>query len=94
MVSPFPRNRPRSGDPSEPVVWGVGANCARGLHVRTMPWQHHQLMLPGLSPGRLFLFCPLCWRFTRKLIPRLQVVWILVDPVEQLFTAWLLPLGR
>jgi hypothetical protein len=46
-------------------------------------------MLPGLSLGGRFPFCQLCWRSTRQLIPRLPVVRILVDPVEQLFAAWL-----
>jgi hypothetical protein len=28
----------------------------------------HQVMLPHLSPGGLFLFCHLGWQFARKLI--------------------------
>jgi hypothetical protein len=44
-------------------------------------------------PGGLFLFCNLCWGFTRQLIPRFLVVRIVVDPVKQLFTARLLVLG-
>jgi hypothetical protein len=51
------------------------------------------MMLPRCSPGGLFLFCNLCWRFTRQLIPRFLVVRIVVDPVKQLLTAWLLVLG-
>jgi hypothetical protein len=45
-------------------------------------------------PGGLFLFCNLCWRFTRQLIPRFLVVRIVVDPVKQLFTARFLCLVR
>jgi hypothetical protein len=41
-------------------------------------------------PGGLFLFCNLCWRFTR----RFPVVRVLVDPVKQLLTARLIVLGQ
>jgi hypothetical protein len=51
------------------------------------------MMLPRCSPGGIFPFCHLCWRFTRQLIPRFPVVRIVVDPVKQLFTARLLVLG-
>jgi hypothetical protein len=44
-------------------------------------------------PGGLFLFSPYP-RSTRKLIPRFTVVRVLVDPIEQLFAAWLLAPGR
>jgi hypothetical protein len=54
----------------------------------------HRVMLPCLSPGWRFIVCRLCWRFTRQLIPRLPVVRILIDPVKQLFAAWLFVLGR
>jgi hypothetical protein len=43
--------------------------------------------------GKLFLFSPFL-RSTRKLIPRFTVVRVLVDPIEQLFAAWLLAPGR
>jgi hypothetical protein len=44
-------------------------------------------------PGKLFLFSPFL-RSTRKLIPRFTVVRVLVDPIEQLFAAWLLAPSR
>jgi len=41
-----------------------------------------------------FFFFRLIPRSTRKLIPRFTVVRVLVDPIEQLFAAWLLAPGR
>jgi hypothetical protein len=55
-------------------------DCARRRYDRKRP----MLALGSASqrlPGGLFLFCNLCWRFTRQLIPRFLVVRVLVDPV-------------
>jgi hypothetical protein len=61
-------------------------------HARVDSASRGLMMLPRLSAG--FLFCCLGWRSTRQLSPRLPVVRVLVDPVEQLLAAWLFALDR
>jgi hypothetical protein len=71
-----------------------GTGCQQSVQTGRTPPRGELVMLPRLSPGGLFLFCPLCWRSTRQLVPRFPVVRILVDPVEELFAAWLFALDR
>ena len=88
-MPPFLVKEPARVDGNLLLIVALIAPCALGAPNRSQ----FQMMLPRCSPGGLFLFCNLCWRFTRQLIPRFLVVRIVVDPVKQLLTAWLLVLG-
>jgi hypothetical protein len=66
---------------------------SRGLV--TLPRLSFYMARAGACVLFLLLLLPIvCWRSTRKLIPRFPVVRILVDPVEQLLASRLFALGR